>query len=175
MSDYCDRVERQIVSRVEAGVPRASRLPAAFGHLYMAAAVLVVIVVVGVFLLAHGTGGGNPAPAANAGVEVTFKAAPGASSTAGALTAEILRERLHAAVPRAQVSSADGRMVVSVAKPRPGDRTQIIALAAPGRLDSYDCEGSVLTPSGKTVASQLRAKDPRRARDQPGQRRDPIR
>ncbi len=59
MSDYFDRVERQIVQRVEAGAPRSSRRPAACGYLATAAAVAVVIVVVGVFLLARGS---NPAP-----------------------------------------------------------------------------------------------------------------
>ena len=160
MSDYFDRVERQIVTRVEAGVPRASRLQDAFGHLYMAAAVLVVIVVAGVFLVARGAGGGSPAPSANAGASVTFNAAPGASIRDIDRSAAILAARLHGSVPSARVSSTDGRIVVSVANPRAGVRSQIIALAAPGRLAFYDWESDAITPNGKTVASQLQAQDP---------------
>ncbi len=160
MSDYFDRVERQIVSRVQEGVPRSSRLPAAVGHLYLAAAVVVVIVVAGVFLVAHGAGGGNPAPAANAGVSVTFNVAPDASPGDIDRTAAILASRLHAAVPGARVSSADRRIVVRAANPRAGTRGQIIALAAPGRLALYDWEADAITPNGKTVASQLHAQAP---------------
>jgi hypothetical protein len=160
MSDYFDRVERQIVSRVEAGAPRASRLRDAFGHLYLVAAVLVVIVVAGAFLLAHGTGGGNPVPSATAGVSVTFKVAPGASAQDIALAQGVLAKRLSAAVPGARVSSADGQIVVSVANPSAEARSRIIALAAPGRLAFYDWEADAITPNGKTVASQLKAQDP---------------
>ena len=160
MSDYFDRVERQIVSRVQEGVPRSSRLPAAVGHLYLAAAVVVVIVVAGVFLVAHGAGGGNPAPAANAGVSVTFDVAPDASPRDIDRTAAILASRLHAAVPGARVSRADGRIVVRVANPRAGARGQIIALAAPARFAVYDWEADAVTPNGKTVASQLPAQAP---------------
>ena len=160
MSDYFDRVERQIVSRVQDGIPRSSRLPAAVGHLYLAAAVVVVIVVAGVFLVAHGAGGGNRAPAANAGASVTFNVVPGASPGDIDRAATILAQRLHAAVPGARVSSADGRIVVRVANPRAGARGQIIALAAPGRLALYDWEADAITPNGKTVASQLHAQAP---------------
>jgi hypothetical protein len=160
MSDYFDRVELQIVSRVQEGVPRSSRLPAAVGHLYLAAAVAVVIVVAGVFLLAHGTGGGNPAPATNAGASVTFTVAPGASGRDIDVAAAILAKRVHAAVPGARVSSADGRIVVSGANPSAGVRSHILALAAPGRLAFYDWEGDAITPNGKTVASQLQKQNP---------------
>jgi hypothetical protein len=160
MSDYFDRVERQIVSRVQEGVPRSSRLPAAVGHLYLAAAVVVVIIVAGVFLVAHGSGGGNPAPAANAGASVTFNVAPGASPRDIHRTATILAKRLHAAVPGVRVSSADGRIVVSEANPSARVRSQILALAAPGRLAFYDWEGDAITPNGKTVASQLQTQNP---------------
>jgi hypothetical protein len=160
MSDYFDRVEQQIVKRVEAGVPRASRVRDAVGHLYLAAGVLVVIVVAGVFLLARGAGPGNPAPAAHAGITLTFDAPSSTSPRDIDRTAAILRRRLDAAVPGARVSSAGGRIVVSVAKPRAGDGSEIIALTAPGRLEFYDWEGDAITPSGRTVASQLREQDP---------------
>jgi hypothetical protein len=91
---------------------------------------------------------------------VTFNVAPGASPRDIDRTATVLARRLHAAVPGARVSSADGRIVVRVANPRAGARGQIIALAAPGRLALYDWEADAITPNGKTVASQLQARVP---------------
>ena len=79
MSDYFDRVERQIVQRVEAGAPEANRRPTVLGYLATAAAVLVVIVVAGAFLLARGsspTPAKPSAPAAGQTVSVTFEVSP---------------------------------------------------------------------------------------------------
>ena len=56
MSDYFDRVERQLVRNVEAGLPRSSFLPLALRYAASAAAVAVVLVVVAVFLIAGGSG-----------------------------------------------------------------------------------------------------------------------
>lgn len=169
MSDYFDRVERQIAQRVEAGLPRSTRMPTILGRLGYAAAVLVVIAVVGVFLLARGAGSsGPPRPAGPAaaghGLTVSFTPqalpeGPGASGTISR-TVQILRERLHGAVPRAHVSWTGGHIVVRVSNPGRGARAQILALAAPGLLEFYDWEASVVTPNGKTVASQLHAQDP---------------
>lgn len=164
MSDYFERVERQIVRRVQDGVaPRRSwRRPAA-RHVDLTAAVLVVFVVAGVFLLAHGSGGGSraPAPAAHGGLSVVLSPLPAQPPTAMLDRAvRILRERLHAAVPGASVSTADGQIVVSVANAAPGARSEIVALAAPGRLAFYDWEADAITPNGKTVASQLQAQNP---------------
>jgi len=166
MSDYFDRVERQIVNRVNAGAAPAARMPALFGRLGYAAAVLVVVIVVGVFLLARGPGSPRPAgPAAGGhGLSVSFTPqflpeGSGASATISR-TLRVLRERLHQAVPGAHVSWAGGRIVVRVSDSRHGARAQIVALTAPGRLEFYDWEASVVTPNGKTVASQLKAQDP---------------
>jgi hypothetical protein len=189
MSDYFDRIERQIVRRVEGGVPRPARLPNAFGHLGTAVAVLVVIVVAGVFLLARGA---SPTRPAAPGASPSRPTAPGASPTrpaalggaganargltisfvpntlpggqgAGAAinrAIQILRARLHEVVPGAQVTWTGGHFVVRVTDPKRGARAQILTLAAPGRLEFYDWEASVLTPNGKTVASQLSAQNP---------------
>ncbi len=78
MSDYFDRVERQIVRQVETGLPRTRRAWLTSGNLAMAAAVLVVIVVAGVFLAARGSGGSapSPAPASHPALSVAFTASP---------------------------------------------------------------------------------------------------
>ncbi len=166
MSDYFDRVERQIVQRVEAGAPRTSRARIASGHLAVAAAVLVVIVVAGVFLLARGAGPSHPpSPVAGAqGLTVSFKpvvlpGGPGASRAVNR-TVQILRARLGGTVPGAQVSWAGGHFVVHVSNPSRNAQARILALAAPGRLEFYDWEASAIAPNGKTVASQLQAQTP---------------
>jgi SecD-like export protein len=164
MSDYFDRVERQLVHRVQEGVPRSTRLPALSGHLATAAAVIVVIVVAGIFLLAHGRAGENPAPAADPGAELSFTPSTLDGQPAGqvaiAETVQLLRARLAAAVPDARVSFADGQIVVRAPHPTPHTKARIVALAAPGGLAFYDWEADVLTANGKTVASQLVSHDP---------------
>ncbi len=166
MSDYFDRVERQIVRNVEAGLPRSTRLPSPFGYLATAAAVAVVIVVAGVFLLAHGSSrsGGPTAGTGPESVTVTFKTAaidPRAPlGPAIDRSIRILLERLSPAFPGTSVSR-NGRDIVVVA-PHAGAaaRARILALAAPGRLAFYDWEADAIAPNGKTVASQLEAQDP---------------
>lgn len=170
MSDYFDRVERQIVRRVESGIPRQARMPNVFSHLGTAVAVLVVIAVAGVFLLARGatpsaTGPANPAASAH-GLSVAF--APetlpgdqiGISNAAINQTVQILRARLHDTVSGAQVTWNGGHFVVHVPNSSRNTRAQILTLAAPGRLEFYDWEASAITPNGKTVASQLQAQNP---------------
>jgi SecD/SecF fusion protein len=160
MSDYFDRVERQIVRRVEEGRPRSARWPSAGGYLAVAAAALVVIVVAGVFLLARSSGGANPSPTAAAGARVAFSVSGSAPTAVVERAAGILRQRLHAAVPGAQVSVAGSRIVVTPPNGHAGVRSQILALAAPGLLTFYDWEGQVLAPNGKSVASQLPSPSP---------------
>jgi SecD/SecF fusion protein len=163
MSDYFDRVERQIVRRVEQGMPRSGRLPSAGGYLAVAAAVLVVIVVAGVFLLARGSGSGavNPSPAAGAGVKVVFRVSRfGQPSSVLERSAEILRQRLHTAIPGARVSVAGGTIVVAAPNAPVGSRSEILALSATGALAFYDWEADVLAPNGRTVASQLPSPSP---------------
>lgn len=166
MSDYFDRVERQIVRNVEAGLPRSSRRPSAFGYLATAAAVAVVIVVAGVFLLARGSNrpAGSAAGTGPQDVTVTFKAtaidpkAPVGPAIDRSIS--ILLKRLTQAFPGTSVSW-NGRDVVVVA-PHAGTAAQarILALAVPGQLRFYDWEADAITPNGKTVASQLQAQNP---------------
>jgi hypothetical protein len=166
MSDYFDRVERQIVQRVEAGVPHTSRLRIASGHLAVAATVLVVIAVAGVFLLARGADSSHPSAPVTAaqGLNLSFapEALPGGPGAGGTLnrTVQILRARLHQAVPGAQVSARGGRIVVHVSNPGRNAQAQILALVASGRLEIYDWETSAVAPNGKTVARQLQTHNP---------------
>ena len=157
MSDYFDRVERQIVQSVEAGAPRARRGPTALGYLATAAAVAVVIVVVSVFLLAHGSNP-VPTPAAGNGVTVTFTAStidPHAQlGPAIDRSVVILRERLRTVAPGIRVER-DGIEIVVTAPTANAARARILGFAAPGRLEMFDWEANAITPNGKTVASQL--------------------
>ncbi len=160
MSDYFDRVERQIVRSVEARAPRRARVPVALGHLASAAAVLVVIAVVAVFLLARGAGPSGSA-AGVAGVRIVFSISP--QSEFGppiGRSIHILRERLEAVIPGVSVTRAGNNIVVQVPGASDATRNRILALAAPGRLQFYDWEASVVTPNGKTVAGQLGAQNP---------------
>jgi hypothetical protein len=157
VSDYFDRVEAQIVRRVQDGSRPSSRIRPTAGHLAVAAAVLVVIVVAGVFLAARG--GGGPSTAANpanglAFVPTTVDGRP-AGAAAIARTVQLLRERLAATVPDARVSSTAHNIVVRIPHPTSEIKAEIAVLAAPGRLAVYDWEANALTPAGDTVASRL--------------------
>jgi hypothetical protein len=163
VSDYFDRVERQIVQRVQDGAPRSSRRPAAWGYLAAAAAVAVVIVVVGVFLLARGS---NPAPTPAAGnaVSVTLDASVINPQTrlgpALDRSVVILRERLATFYRGVRVARAGNGIVVTAPNAGAGTRARILDLAVPGQLAMYDWEADAIAPSGKTVASQLRGQNP---------------
>ena len=163
MSDYFDRVESQIVRNVEAGLPRASHRPNVSGYLAIAVAAAVVIVVAGAFLLARGSSRTTP-PAASHSVTVTFKAtAIDSKAPVGALgpVVAILRERLGSVFPGVRVSRAGNDIVVTAPNANPSTRAGILALVTTrAQLDFYDWEANVLTPNGKTVASQLETQDP---------------
>jgi preprotein translocase subunit SecD len=171
MSDYFDRVERQIVQRVQDGAPQAGRRPNVLGYLATAAAVLVVIVVAGAFLLARGsspTPTKPSAPAAGQTVSVTFRAsaidghAPLGPAIERSIT--ILLERLDTAFPGTLVERSGNDVVVVARSTDAGTRPQmlrrILSLTTPGRLEFYDWEADALTPTGKTVGSQLEAQNP---------------
>jgi SecD/SecF fusion protein len=168
VSDYFDRVERQIVRNVEAGVPRSPRLPAALRYLASAAAVLVVIVVAGVFLLARGsTPATAPAPASATGHTATVTFTPSTIDPRASLGAAIdrsipiLRERLGAVFPGVRLSRAGNEIVVTAPNANTGARARILALVGTTpRLAFYDWEANVIAPNGKTVASQLPTQDP---------------
>jgi SecD/SecF fusion protein len=165
VSDYFDRVERQIVRNVEAGLPRSSRLHAAFGYVASTAAVVVVIAVVAAFLLDHGsTQAPRPAPAGGNTVEVTFIAstidphAPLGPALDRAVL--ILRERLGSVFPGVRVSRTGNEIAVTTSNRNAGARARILALiGTTAQLALYDWEANVIAPNGKTVASQLQTQD----------------
>jgi hypothetical protein len=159
MSDYFDRVERQIVGRVPDGVPRTQRSLVTSGYLAVAAAVLVVIVVAGVFLAARGSSGGAPSPASHAAMTMMFTASP-AGSRAIDQSVRLMNERLRAVLPGARAVATRDGVAVMLSRATPAARRQILALAAPGRLAFYDWEADTILPSGKTVARRLAAQDP---------------
>ena len=163
MSDYFDRVEAQIVRNVEAGLPRPSHRPNVSAYLAVAAAAAVVIVVAGAILLARGSSPITP-PAASHPVTVTFKAtAIESNARVGDLdpVVAILRDRLGSVFPGARVSRAGNEIVVTAPNANADTRAGVIAVVTTrAQLDFYDWEANVITPNGKTVASQLQTQDP---------------
>jgi SecD/SecF fusion protein len=166
MSDYFDRIERQLVRSVEAGVPRARRSPVRVEQLGFIAAVLVVVVVVAVFLGIRGHRSSG-APAQGGGVPIAFSAVPiepGAAVGPAEINRAgvILRKRIDSVFPHVRVSRAGNELVVMGARRR--DLAEVLALAAPGQLGFYDWEANALltsgTHAGQTVASGLRAQNP---------------
>ena len=160
MSDYFDRIERQLVRSVKAGVPRSSRFPIRLQHLAPIAAVLVVVAVAGVFLGARGRGPGGSAPTGH-GLRIVFTASVlDPRSPAGPAierSIRILRVRLHSLFHDVEVTRAGNRISVVLPEASSSSRGRIVALAAPGRLAFYDWEANALTPNGRRVASQLQA------------------
>jgi hypothetical protein len=182
MSDYFERIERQLVDRIESGArperrsvtalrravsPLPLRAGPAARALAPALAVLLVVVVGAVFLAvrggsSHPTGGGGVGAGA-----VTFTATPtepGQSAAAVATSSlPILRARLHAALPHARLRVTASGAKVTVTQPGQTItgplRRRIAALAVTGRLDIYDWEGSVLTSGGHSAAAGLGRQD----------------
>ena len=165
MSDYFDRVERQLVGKVEAGVPRRSRCPIRLGHLAVAASLLVVIAVGAVFLSVRGssgtssTGSSAGSSARSHAIRVVLGAPRASMNPSIGPSVAILRRRLNSVFHGVRVSRAGSNIVVVVHKGAGVSRGQIVALAISARLVFYDWEADALTPNGKTVASQLQAQD----------------
>jgi SecD/SecF fusion protein len=163
VSDYFDRVERQMMRSVQDGARRSWRWPLRFDHLVPAAAILVVIAVFAVFI---GVRGNNAAPTAGSGatVSVTFTATPldprAPLGPAVDRSVDVLRARLDSVFPGTQVSRSGDRVVVLARRTSGATRAQIIALAATGQLEMYDWEANALTANGTTVARELARQDP---------------
>ena len=176
MSDYFDRIEQQLVRRVEAGAPRTYGLRVSWGGLAAAAVVLVVVAVAGAFLLTLRSGPAQQAGSrSSAGSTVTLSPPVATPPPTVDRVVSILRERVAAVFPGVHVSRDGAHIAIEAAHRTPDARAQILALAVPGRLEFYDWEDNALLPSGKTVASQLRAQDPDSDADQPGRPGRPTR
>jgi SecD/SecF fusion protein len=163
MSDYFDRVERQLVGKVEAGLPRWSGFSVRLDHIAVAASVLVVIAVGAVFVGIRGSISTGSLSGSRA-VRVVFSASaldPGAPLNPSiGRSVDVLRQRLNSVFRGVHVSRVGNDLVVVVRKAAGVSRGRIVALAVPARLEFYDWEANVLTPNGKTVASQLQRQDP---------------
>jgi SecD/SecF fusion protein len=162
MSDYFDRIERQLVGRVEASPRHPAWISAGLGYLAPAAAVLVVIAVVAVYV-GVGANRASRSPASHRSAEIVFAVvASNSHALSGpAIDASIgtLRRRIDAVFPGVRVARAGDRVVVQGASS--SMRAGILELSTQGNFSFFDWEANALTPNGKTVASQLRAHDPR--------------
>jgi hypothetical protein len=72
----------------------------------------------------------------------------------------ILGERLRAVFPEVTVTREGEQIVIDLPNAPPGARSEILALVPPGILGFGDWERDAVTPNGKTVASQLKARNP---------------
>jgi SecD/SecF fusion protein len=163
VSDYFQRIERQLVGRVEAGVARGSRSRLRLGVVAPALSVAVVVAVVAVFLNVHGVS--SPGSRAGGGIELVYQAeptvhTPALTSAALARTIDVMRQRAEAfGMPGASFRTTGGN---GITVQLPGVTNLVQAereLGTTARLEFYDWEANALTPNGKTVASQLQAQD----------------
>jgi hypothetical protein len=168
MSDYFDRIERQLVRGVESSSPRRSLLNAAVLSLAPIAAALVVIAVILVFL---SVGSRAPNRAASAGgIELVYRAeptpeVPHVTGTALRRAISVMRRRADDLGLAGARISAVGTGFISVRLPGTTnlDRAQGF-LGTTARLEFYDWEANAIIPGGpggrgQTVASQLAAQN----------------
>ena len=143
------------------------------------ALLMFVLVVAAVMAVACGGGGKTPAGSGAGhrmvatGVLLTFGAvptpqSPGIDSTVMQQAASVVRGRLDAVAPGAQVSTRGHELVVRVggqvrtggAQTFPSVAEVVSLVGTTARLLLYDWEANALTPSGKPVASVLLTRDP---------------
>ena len=165
MSDYFDRIERQLVRRVEVGVPRGSRFCLRLAFVAPALSLVVVAAIAVVFLGARGSDSPGSGVGAGRGVEFVYQAEPTSQTpvlTRAALARTIAVMRARAAALGASGGSfrATGGNEITVQLPNVAGLARAEkVVGATARLEFYDWEANALTPNGKTVASQLRAQD----------------
>jgi SecD/SecF fusion protein len=163
VSDYFERVERQLVGKVNEGAARRTMFGIPLGYVGSVAAVLVVIGVFVAFTAGRGTNKPSSSLAGRGALTVQFRVATlDGRAVTGAMidrTARIMASRI-TGFHDAYVRQAGDGVAVVVPRAAGVSRARIIALAAPGRFAMYDWEANVLTPDGRTVASQLRRQAP---------------
>jgi SecD/SecF fusion protein len=164
VNDYFDRIERQIVRRMEAGVPRGSRFRLRLDLAAPALSAVVVVAIAVVFLSVHGPS--SPGSGAGGGVELVYQAEPTSQTPvvtrAGLARAiDVMRARAGAFGMSGASFRRTGMDQITVQLPGLTNlaRTEQ-ELGTTARLEFYDWEANALTPNGKTVASQLEAQDP---------------
>jgi SecD/SecF fusion protein len=164
VSDYFDRIERQLVRRVEAGVPRGSRLRLRPDLVVPVLSVVVVVAIAVLFLSVHGSS--PPGAGARGGVQLVYRAeptpqTPAVSSAALARAIDLMRARAAAFGMSGASFRATAANEITVQLPGFTNLARAEQeLGTTARLEFYDWEANVLTPNGKTAASQLRAQDP---------------
>jgi SecD/SecF fusion protein len=164
VSDYFDRIERQIVRRVEASVPRGSRFRLRLDRVVPALSVVVVVAIAVVFLNVHGAS--SPGSRAGGGIELVYQAEPTPHAhavTRAALARVIDLMRARAAAFGMSGASFRRTGANEITVQLPGFTNLVRAerdLGTTARLEFYDWEANALTPNGRTVASQLQAQDP---------------
>jgi SecD/SecF fusion protein len=163
VSDYFERIERQIVRRVEAGVPRRSRFRPRLDFVVPALSAVVVVAIALVFLNVHGHR--SPGSRARGRIELAYRAelpaqTPAVARAALARAIDVMRAR----AAGFGISGASFRTSgLEITAQIPGSTNLARAeqgLGTTARLEFYDWEANALTPNGKTVASQLQAQDP---------------
>jgi hypothetical protein len=164
MSDYFDRIERQLVRRAEAGSPRRSWTRVRLGLVVPALSAVVVAAIAVVFLSAHGA---SSPSGAGGGVELVYQAEPTpqtpvVSTAALARTIDLMRARAGALGLSAASFRASTSNEIAVRLPRASNyrAPAVQELGRAGQLAFFDWEATAITPNGKTVASQLRTQDP---------------
>lgn len=170
MSDYFERVEKQLSARAASGgLPSARRgLPTLAGRRPRALsgltpAIVSAVVVIAVVVAAVGTlAGHSGTPAAGtAGPSPTdITLAPVDPVAAGRLAAarSALAARIQPLVPGASVAISGQRIVIRGVPA--ALRAEVLAFTGPGRLTFFDWEASVIDPAGRTLALGLRGGDP---------------
>ena len=142
------------------------------GALVPVVGVVVVVLVVAVFFGLRGSGPSKTAPShgsvppSHGSVELVYLAQPSAQTpvvTRSALerTVDVIRERLRSlGIGDADVSgSGTNQITVALTNVRNTAEAER-EVGTTAQLLFYDWEANVLTPNGKTVASQLKAQDP---------------
>jgi SecD/SecF fusion protein len=164
VSDYFDRIERQIVRRVEAGVPRGSGFRLRLDLVAPALSMAVVVAIAVAFLSVRGSS--SPGSRARGGVELVYQAEPTPQTpvvTRAALgrAIDVMRARAAAFGMSAASFRTTGGNEITVQLPGSTNLARAEqGLGTTARLEFYDWEANALTPNGKTVASQLQAQDP---------------
>jgi SecD/SecF fusion protein len=161
VSDYFERIERQLVERVTAPSRRARLIGLASGWLVPAVAVLVAVAVVAVFFAVGAPRGTRLSPGSG-GTDLAYVARPANPSVPlqASLGIAVSRLRGRLATVRPAVTVVRQGDQVTLRGVTPATRATVEALARPGHLVFYDWEANALTPSGRTVASQLTAQEP---------------
>jgi SecD/SecF fusion protein len=162
VSGYFDRIEQQLVRRVEAGAPSSSRFRLRPNLLAPAVSVAVALLVVVIFLSIHGTR--SPGSASSGGVELVYQAeptpeVPHVTQAALARVVGVMRERAAAAGDAAVSIRTTGNEITVQLAANKNLASLEREIGTTAQLYFYDWEANVLLPDGSAVASKLRAQD----------------